>query len=321
MKKILITRALTPEVLAGLDKSYQLDVWESADAVMPRDELLRRVKGVHAILCMLTDKIDAELVEVAGDQLEVVSTMSVGFDHVDTKLLKERNIKLGYTPDVLTDSVADTAIALMLAASRRIPEAIRAAKTGEWGTWAPYWMTGQDLSHATVGIIGLGAIGAEVARRLAGFHCNVLYSGRTRKESIEQELGLKYVTQDELLKQSDFISVHSALTPETTGLCNREFFAKMKSTATFVNTSRGGLVDQDALYDALNQGTIYSAGLDVTTPEPLPLDSPLFGLKNCVILPHIGSASIRTREAMTQIAVVNTLQALQGDKMKYEVAL
>lgn len=321
MKKILVTRALTPEILTDLGTSYQLDVWESADKAMPRDQLLERAAGAHAILCMLTDKVDEELVNAAGSQLEVVSTMSVGFDHVDTNLLKERNIRLGYTPDVLTDSVADTTIVLMLAASRRIPEAIAAAKDGEWGTWAPYWMTGQDLSRSTVGIVGLGTIGAEVAQRLSGFRCKVIYSGRTRKESIEDELGIEYVSQDELLGQSDFITVHSALTPETAGLCNEDFFAKMKPTAVFVNTSRGGLVDQNALYDALSKNRIYSAGLDVTAPEPLPLDDPLFTLKNCIVLPHIGSASIRTREAMTRIAVLNTGQALSGEAMEYEVNL
>lgn len=321
MKKILVTRALKPEILNDLKESYQLDVWDSADTAMPREELLRRSIGVSAIICMLTDKIDEELINAAGSQLEVVSTMSVGYDHVDTQILKKHNIKLGYTPDILNDSVADTTIMLMLAASRRISEAVSAAKDGGWGTWSPYWMTGHDLSRATVGIIGLGAIGAEVARRLSGFHCKVLYFNRTRKESIEQELGLEYTDQDSLLERSDFVSVHSALTPETAGLCNREFFSKMKSTAVFVNTSRGGLVDQDALYDVLSKNLIYSAGLDVTTPEPLPLDSQLFSLKNCIILPHIASASIRTREAMTQIAVTNTQQALSGKKMLHEVAI
>jgi glyoxylate/hydroxypyruvate reductase len=321
MKKVLVTRALLPKVLAEFSDAYQLDVWDSTEVAMPRDELLSRSAGAHAIVCMLTDKIDEELVNAVGTQLEVVSTMSVGIDHVDTNILKERNIRLGYTPDVLTDSVADMTIALMLAASRRVPEAISAAREGKWGTWSPYWMSGQDLSRATVGIIGLGAIGAEVARRLSGFHCKVLYTSRTRKESIEQELGIQYVERDQLLQQSDFVSIHSALTPDTAGLCNSKFFAKMKSTAVFVNTSRGGLVDQNALYDALREGRIYSAGLDVTTPEPLPLDNLLFTLKNCVILPHIGSASVRTREAMTQIAVANTIKALNGEKMQYEVAL
>lgn len=321
MKKILVTRKLDDAILNNLSEEYQLDVWESADVAMPRDELLQRAAGASAILCMLTDRIDEELVDAAGDQLKVVSTMSVGFDHVDTELLKNRSIRLGYTPDVLTDSVADTTIALMLTAARRIPEAMNAARSGEWGTWAPYWMTGQDLSRATVGIVGLGAIGAEVARRLSGFRCKVLYSGRTRKESIEQELGVEYVSQDDLLAQSDFVSVHSALTPETAELCNQEFFAKMKSTAVFINTSRGGLVDQKALYNALSEKRIYGAGLDVTVPEPLPLDDPLFTLENCVILPHIGSASIRTRQEMTRIAAVNTKLGLEGAAMEYEVKL
>ena len=321
MKKILITRQLSPENTAQLTDKYDVDIYENTDTAIPRDEFLRRAKGTHGILCMLTDKIDQELLDAAGDQLEVVSTMSVGFDHVDTHLLKERGVRLGYTPDVLTDSVADTTIALMLAASRRIPEAISAAKDGEWGTWAPYWLTGQDLSRSTVGIIGLGAIGAEVAKHLSGFGCNVLYSSRTRKEQLEEKLSLEYVSQEELLKRSDFVSVHSALTPETTNLCDDSFFAQMKSTAVFVNTSRGGLVDQDALYDALSHKKIYAAGLDVTTPEPLPVDNSLFSLKNCVILPHIGSASIRTREAMTQIAVANLDLALGGEAMNHEVAL
>lgn len=321
MKKILITRKLIPEVVSELEESYLLDVWDSEDVAMPRSELLSRAAGKHAIICMLTDKVDAELLAAAGSQLEVVSTMSVGYDHVDTGTLKEKGVRLGYTPDVLTDSVADTTIALMLAAARRMPEAISAAKGGEWSTWAPYWMTGQDLSRSTVGIIGLGAIGSEVAKRLAGFNCRVLYSNRTRRKELEQSLGIEYVAQDELLPRSDFVSVHSALTDETAGLCNEDFFAKMKSSAVFVNTSRGGLVDQAALYTALKEERIYAAGLDVTTPEPLPLDDPLFTLKNCVILPHIGSASIRTREAMTRIAVSNARLALEGVDMEHEVKL
>lgn len=321
MKKLLITRALTPETITFLKETYDVDMWESAETVMPRDELLRRAEGMNGILCMLTDKIDQELLDAAGDQLEVISTMSVGFDHVDTALLKERGIRLGYTPDVLTDSVADTTVTLMLAASRRIPEAIAAAKDGEWGTWSPYWLTGHDLSRATVGIVGLGAIGAEVTKRLSGFGCTVLYSSRTRKNELENKLGIQYVSQEELLKRSDFVSVHSALSPETTELCNEAFFAQMKPTAVFVNTSRGGLVDQTALYNALSQGKIYAAGLDVTTPEPLPVDNPLFSLKNCIILPHVGSASIRTRMAMTQIAASNLDRALENKEMEYEVTL
>ena len=321
MKKILITRQILPEFIDDLANKYEVDMYQDSDTTMPRDELLARAKGVHGILCMLTDKVDQELLDAAGDQLEAISTMSVGFDHVNTALLQERGVRLGYTPDVLTDSVADTTIALMLTASRRIPEAISAAKDGKWGTWSPYWLTGQDLSRSTVGIVGLGAIGVEVAKRLSGFGCKIIYSSRTRKQQLEAELGLEYVSQADLLKRSDFVSIHSALTPETANLCDEAFFAQMKPTAVFVNTSRGGLVDQAALYNALSQNKIYAAGLDVTTPEPLPADNPLFSLKNCVILPHIGSASIRTRSEMTQIAIANLDLALEGAAMKHEVVL
>lgn len=321
MNKILITRKLKEEMVSVLREKYVVDMWESADDVMPRNELLERANGASAIICMLTDTIDQELLDAVGDQLEVVSTMSVGFDHINVDLLKERNIRLGYTPDVLTDSVADLTISLMLATARRTHEAAAAAKSGEWGTWSPYWMTGQDLSGSTVGIVGLGAIGAAVARRLKGFNCTILYTSRSRKESVEQDLGLLYVQQDELLKKSDFVTVHSALTPETSELCNAAFFTKMKSAAVFINTSRGGLVQQNDLYTALKEGTIYAAGLDVTTPEPLPLDSPLLSLENCLVLPHIGSASIKTRQAMTQIAVDNLQFGLDGKPMRYEVEL
>ncbi len=321
MKKILITRQLASAYTSILTAKYDVDIFDSADMAMPRDELLMRAKGVHGIVCTLTDTVNQELLDAAGGQLEVISTMSVGFDHVDTDSLKERGVRLGYTPDVLTDSVADITVALMLVAARRIPEAISAAKDGEWGTWSPYWLTGHDLSRSTVGIVGLGAIGVEVAKRLSGFGCTLVYSSRTRKEQLEKELDLRYVSQDELLEQSDVVSVHSALNAETAGLCDANFFAKMKPTAVFVNTSRGGLVDQDALYDALSNGKIYAAGLDVTTPEPLPTDHPLFSLKNCVILPHISSASIRTRADMTRIAVTNLDRALEGESMEYEVTL
>lgn len=308
--RILITRKLIPEKLQPLYDRYDVDIWESADVAMPRNQLLERVQGVSGILCMLTDKIDAELLDAAGDQLRIVSTMSVGYDHIDAEESKKRGIELGTTPGVLDDAVADLAIALMLNVSRRIPEAIKAAKDGEWGTWAPYWLTGQDLSHSTVGIIGMGAIGAAVTRRLKGFGCTVLYAGRSQKPELEHELGIQYVSQDELLARSDFVSVHTALTPDTAEMCNAEFFAKMKSTAVFINTGRGGLVDQNALYDVLSQNLIFGAGLDVTTPEPLPVDHPLFTLENCVILPHIASASIRTRDAMTDLAVENLLHGL-----------
>lgn len=309
-QRILITRKLKSESLQPLYDNYEVDVWESENEVMPRQQLLERAQGTVGVLCMLTDKIDKEFLDTAGSQLRAVSTMSVGYDHIDAEELKKRDIELGTTPGVLDDAVADLTVALMLNASRRIPQAITAAKDGEWGTWSPYWLTGQDLSHSTVGIVGMGAIGAAVAKRLAGFGCTVLYAGRSQKPELEQQLGIRYVLQEELLSQSDFVSVHTALTPDTSEMCNAEFFSKMKPNATFINTGRGGLVDQEALYTVLKENRIFAAGIDVTTPEPLPIDHPLFTLDNCVVLPHIGSASIRTREKMANLAVENLLQGI-----------
>lgn len=309
--KILVTRKLTGDALAPLFEQYDVDVWSSEDSPIPRDELLQRAAGTVGILCMLTEKIDAELFDAAGPQLRAVSTMSVGADHIDRDEAERRGIAVGTTPGVLDDAVADLTVALMLNASRRIDEAAQTARNGQWSTWSPYWMTGQDLSQSTVGIVGLGAIGIAVAKRLKGFGCKVLYSGRTRKPELEQQFGLEYRSQDELLRESDFVTVHTALTSGTEGMCDDNFFTAMKPTAVFVNTGRGGLVDQEALYRALTTGSIYAAGIDVTTPEPLPTDNPLFSLPNLLILPHIGSASIKTRKKMADMAVQNIIEALQ----------
>ncbi len=321
MKKILITRALAEPVINQLKEHYDIDMWDKSEEAMPRAELLARAAGKDAILCMLTDRIDEELLDAAGSQLQTISTMSVGYDHVDTAALKKRDITLGYTPDVLSDSVADTTIALMLMAGRRLVEAKQAVHSGAWGTWSPYWMTGQDLSGATVGLIGMGNIAEAVARRLKGFNCEILYQSRSTKPELESELGIKNTDLPALLKASDFVSVHAPLTPETRELCNADMFRTMKSSAVFVNTSRGGLVNQEDLYVALSGGQIYAAGLDVTSPEPLPLDSPLLKLDNCVVLPHVGSASIRTRAKMGEIAAQNLIAGLEGTKFVYQVDL
>lgn len=320
-QSILITRKLEDNILQQLNDVFELDVWPETEVAMPRDELLKRVVGKDGILCMLTDQIDEELLNAAGDQFKTVSTMSVGFDHVDIKALKERGITLGYTPEVLSDSVADLTIALMLNAGRRIPEAARQVKNGGWGTWSPYWMTGHDLSGATVGIIGMGHIGEKVAKRLSGFDCKVLYHSRSRRSDLEQSLNIEQASLDTLLANSDFITVHAPLTPQTKDMCDSNMFHKMKSSAVFVNTSRGGLVNQEDLYIALSTGQIYAAGLDVTTPEPLPTDSPLLELENCLVLPHIGSASIRTRAKMGEIAAQNLQAGLGSGEFIYQVEL
>ncbi len=320
MYEILVTRKLSDEVLNKLGQTCNLDVWDQ-DTAIPYDELLKRVVGKDGVLCLLTDKMDAKVIEAGVATLRTISTMSVGYDHINIEECIERGISVGYTPNVLTDSVADLAIGLMINGGRRIAEATEAAKKGEWDFWRPYWMTGYDLSHATVGVIGMGRIGATVAKRLRGFDCNVLYTARSAKPEIDAQFGTHYAELEEVLEYSDFVTVHAPLTPETKLMFNAERFGMMKPNSILVNTSRGGLVDQEALYTALSSHNIYGAALDVTTPEPLPIDSPLFALPNCIVLPHIGSSSVATRQKMGLLAAENLLAGLGGTPLPQQVPL
>lgn len=248
--------------------------------------------------------------------------MSVGYDHLDLKEIKKRDIKVAYTPDVLTDATAELAVALLLATSRRLLEANEEARTGGWQAWSPFWMCGPGLQNSTVGIVGFGRIGQEIAKRLKPFKPQrIIYFNRSEKPKEALEIGAERVNFDELLTQSDFISVSCALTPETKEIFNESAFKKMKSNAVFINTSRGGVVDQNALVKALQEKTIWGAGLDVMTPEPLPLDDPLFKLKNCVIIPHIGSACIETRNDMAVLCAKNIIAALEGKALLSELVL
>lgn len=280
--------------------------------VMPRGELLEAVRGVEGIYCLLNDRIDGELLDAAGSALKVVSTMSVGFDHVDVRACAERGVAVGNTPGVLTETTADLTLALLLATARRLPEGIGAVRSGEWGAWQPEWMVGRDLFGATVGIIGMGRIGQAVARRLRGFECKVLYTGTGEKSDLDPSLGASYRTLEQLLGESDFVTLHCPYSQQTHHLINSASLGRMKPTAILVNTTRGGVVDQEALWDALSSGTIAAAGLDVTTPEPLPTDHPLLGLPNCVILPHLGSATIATRNRMALMAADNLIAGIRG---------
>lgn len=318
MHKVLVTRKLAPEILTKLSETCELDVWDQ-DSAIPYDELLKRIVGKDGLLCLLTDNVDAKVIEAGVDTLKTISTMSVGYDHINIEECAERNISVGYTPGVLTDSVADLSVGLMLSLGRRVGEASIAAKNGEWDFWRPYWMTGNDLSHATVGIVGLGRIGATVAKRLRGFDCNVLYTARSAKPDLESQYGMHHTDFDELVKYSDFITIHAPLTPDTKHMFSTEQFGQMKSNAILINTSRGGLVDQDALVTALTNKDILGAALDVTTPEPLPTDHPLFKLSNCLILPHIGSASVATRQKMGKLAAENLLAGLGGTMLPEQV--
>ena len=281
----------------------------------PARHLLEWVKGIDGLYCLLTEKIDDELLDAAGDNLKVVSTMSVGYDHVDVAACLKRGVAVGNTPGVLTDTTADFAMTLMLTTARRVPEAIDAIRAGDWTTWKPEWMAGQDVSGSTVGIVGLGRIGATVARRLSGFDCRILYYDVAPIPDIADPLGAEFVDMDTLLAESDFITVHTQLNDTTYHMFNAEAFKKMKPTAIFINTSRGGVVDQDALYDAFVNGKIGGAGLDVTIPEPLPPDHPLMRLPNAVIAPHIASASVETRAKMSVIAAENVIAGVKGEPL------
>jgi glyoxylate/hydroxypyruvate reductase len=311
MPKVVVTRRVPEEAVQRLQESCDLQYWDSDDPI-PRQTLLEWVQGCDGIYLLLTEKVNDELLDAAGPQLRVVSTMSVGYDHVDVPACTRRNIAIGYTPDVLTKTTAELTVALLMTAARRISEGIDAVRNGEWSTWKPMWLTGQDLHDSTVGIMGLGRIGAAVARMLSGFDCNLIYFDPYPNPKLAESLGVEYVPWEELLSRSDFVTTHTPLTKETYHLFNADAFRCMKKSAIFVNTSRGGIVDQEALYNALVNGDILAAGLDVTEPEPLPADHPLLSLKNCVVLPHIASASVATRRKMAILAADNVLAGLAG---------
>uniref|UniRef100_A0A672S7B9 Glyoxylate reductase/hydroxypyruvate reductase n=1 Tax=Sinocyclocheilus grahami TaxID=75366 RepID=A0A672S7B9_SINGR len=290
LPKVYVTRKVPPDGLDILRKSgqVQFEMWDSDDPV-PRVELLKKVKGCEGILCVLTEKIDTQLLNAAGPNLKAVSTMSVGFDHLSLDELKKRGIRVGYTPDVLTDCVAELTVALLLATSRRLIEATHEAKTGGWGTWRTLWLCGHELANSTVGILGLGRIGVAIAERLKPFKVKkFIYTDVAPRPELANMIEAEYVSLDELAKQSDFLAICCALTPETHGICNWNLFSKMKKNAIFINTSRGGVVNQEDLYEALSTGLIAGAGLDVTTPEPLPTHHPLYTLKNCGKHAHFG---------------------------------
>ncbi|XP_020282792.1 glyoxylate reductase/hydroxypyruvate reductase-like isoform X1 [Pseudomyrmex gracilis] len=310
--KVLITRPDIPVApLQLLRERYDIILWEKQEPI-PRSELLSRICGADALYCMLTDRIDNEVLEAAGPQLKVVASMSVGVDHLDLNALKKRGIRIGYTPDVLTEATAELLVGLLLTTSRNLLQANKAIDKGEWKAWSPGWMCGTGLVGKTVGIVGLGRIGFRVAEILKSFNvAKILYTSRRVKPEASKFNGEK-VEFNKLLEDSDFVLVTVALTSETKYMFNTEAFKRMKQTAIFVNGSRGDVVDQEALITALKTSSIAAAGLDVMTPEPIPLDSELLRLDNCVILPHIGSATKETREQMAKITAENIIAVLEG---------
>jgi glyoxylate reductase len=313
--KVFVTRKIFQEALDRISQAAEMEVWPD-DLPPPYEVLLQKARDAEGILTMLTDKIDAKLMEKSS-RLKVISNMAVGHDNIDVAAATRRGIRVGYTPGVLTETTADLVFSLLLAAARRVVEADSYVRDGRWQTWGPMVLLGQDIHHATLGIIGLGRIGTEVARRARGFNMKILYYSRTRRTPGEEsELGLEYVDRmPELLSRSDFISVHVPLTQETYHLIGAAEFAVMKPTAVFINASRGAVTDQRALHEALKSGKIFSAAIDVTETEPIPMDDPLLTLKNIVITPHIGSASVLTRTRMSLMATDNLLAGLRGEAL------
>ena len=311
--KVFVTRVIPEKGLEIIRGYCEVDVWES-DLPPTRIELLQHVRGVDGLVCLLTDTIGEEVMDQAGSQLKVISNYAVGFDNIDVPAATARKIPVGNTPDVLTDATADFAFALLMAVARRIPEAERYVHEGKWKTWGPLTLLGVDVQGATLGLVGFGRIGKAVARRALGFDMRVIYYSPSEKKAY-QDLNATQVEFETLLEESDFISLHTPLTPETRHLIDSEAFSKMKPNAVLVNTARGPVVDSEALYEALKKKRIFGAGLDVTEPEPIPMDSPLLTLDNIVIVPHIASASKAAREKMSRIAAENLIAGLKGERL------
>jgi glyoxylate reductase len=307
MARVFVTRVLPFEALDRLRAAHEVDEWPGEMPPGPA-ELRARLAPADGLLSLVTDRIDAALIE-AAPRLQAIANMAVGTDNIDLEAAAARGIPVGNTPGVLTDATADLAFALLLALARRIVPGAAKVRRGAWRTWEPAGDLGADLAGATLGIVGWGRIGQAVARRAEGFGMRVVHSSRSSGVSL-----------DALLERSDFVSVHTPLTPETRHLVGADFLAAMKPTALLVNTSRGGVVDQDALRSALHAGEIAGAALDVTEPEPLPADDPLLDAPNLLVVPHIGSATVRTRAKMAAMAVDNLLAALDGRPMPHRVA-
>ena len=315
-QRVFVTRVIPEAGLSRVVAACQAEVW---DKPLPpsRAELLKKVAGCHGLLTLLTEKVDGELMDAAGPQLKVISNFAVGFNNIDVAEATRRGIRIGNTPDVLTDATADMAFALLIAAGRRIVEGQDYIRAKQWKTWEPLGHIGADLVDRTVGIVGLGRIGLAMARRChGGWNMRVLYHDKFRNERAEAELGARQVDLDTLLRESDFVSVHADLNDSTRGMFDAAAFAKMKKTAVFVNTARGPLHKQRDLYEALKSRQIFAAGLDVTDPEPIEPDDPLLTLSNCVIAPHIASATVSSRNGMAEIAADNLLAGLRGAPLR-----
>ncbi|MFQ6057326.1 MAG: glyoxylate reductase [Anaerolineae bacterium] len=311
--KVYVTRLIPEKGLDMVREFCQARVWEG-ELPPPREVLLEEVREIDGLLSLLTDKVDAELLDAAPN-LKVVSQYAVGFDNIDVAECTRRGIPVGNTPGVLTDTTADFAFALLMAAARRIVEADHFVRAGKWKTWGPTLLLGQDVHHATLGIIGFGRIGQAVARRAKGFEMRILYYDIVRRQDLEEAWGVEYTDMDTLLRESDFVTLHTILSPETYHLIGERELKLMKKTAILINDARGPIIDPQALYRALKEGWIAYAALDVTEPEPIPADDPLLTLDNLIIAPHIASGSFTTRTKMATMAAENLIAGLKGERL------
>ena len=311
--KVFVTRIIRDAGLTLVNDFCDAEVWQG-DLPPSREVMLEKVRGMDGLLCLLTDRIDGELLDAAGSQLKVVSNHAVGFDNVVVPDATVRRIPVGNTPGILTDATADFTFALLMSAARRVTEGERYLRAGKWKTWGPSILLGADFVGKTLGLVGFGRIGRAVAKRAAGFDMRVIYYDRN---SAPDHGATPVDSLDQLLRESDFVSLHTPLNDSTRHMVNAEFLGKMKSNAILVNTSRGPVVDQNALYQALKSNQIFAAALDVTDPEPLPMDSPLLTLENCLIAPHIASASEKTRDDMARLAANNLIAGLKGERLPH----
>lgn len=314
-EKVLVTREVPGAWLRGLE---DFDVTVLHERPPERDELLEAVSGASGVLSTATEKMDAEVMDAAGETLRVIANMAVGYDNVDVAAATERGVVVTNTPGVLDETTADVAFMLLLAAARRLGEGERLLRAGKWEWWGPKQLMGPDVWGKKLGIIGFGRIGQSVASRAKGFQMDVLYHNRSRNEEAERELGARYLDLEELLETADFVSVHTPLTDETNHLIGATELQRMKSEAVLVNTSRGPVVDEAALAEALAHGRIFAAGLDVYEDEP-EVHPGLLKLENVVLAPHIGSASVETRERMAVLAAENLAAVLRGEDPKTPV--
>jgi glyoxylate reductase len=315
--RVFVTRKLPGKALEYLSGHADSDVWQG-DLPPTPEELSWRAAECAGILALLTDRVDAALLDKTPNVV-AVSNMATGFDNIDVAAASERLVLVTRTPGVLAETTADFAFALILAAARRVVEGDRYTRAGRWKTWGPETLLGQDVYGATLGIVGMGGIGREVAKRAAGFGMRVVYYSPRRKRDAEAETGARYATLDKVIAEADILTLHAPLTDETRHLVNAETLRTMKQTAVLVNTGRGGLVDQAALYEALRNGVIAAAAVDVTDPEPMPPDDPLLTLDNVIVTPHIASASVATRSRMALLAAENLVASLRGEAPEHAV--